>query len=62
MTAEEKEAWRQAERTAYYLLRDVERRRTDGASTYLQELELLIQHLQQIEARERRTGWGEDDG
>jgi len=62
MTAEEKEAWRQAERTAYHLLMDVERRQTETASIHLQELDLLIEHLQRIEARERRTGWEEDDG
>ena len=62
MTAEEKEAWRQAERTAYQLLMDVERRQTETASIHLQELDLLIQHLQRIEVRERRTGRGKDDG
>ena len=62
MTAEEQEAWRQAERTVYQLLMDVERRQTETALIRLEELDLLLQHLQQIEARERRTGWGEDDG
>ena len=62
MTAEEKEAWRQAEKTAYQLLTGVQRRQTDGAFSLLCDLMLLIEHLQQIEARERRTGWEEDDG
>ena len=62
MTAEEKEAWRQAERTVYQLLMDVERRQTETALIRLEELDLLLQHLGQLEARERRTGWGEDDG
>ena len=56
MTAEEKEAWRQAERTAYQLLMDVERRQTETALIHIQELDLLIEHLQRIEVRERRTG------
>ena len=62
MTAEEQEAWRQAKRTAYQLLMDVERRQTETALIRLQELDLLIEHLQRIEVRELRTGWGEDDG
>ena len=62
MTAEEKEAWRQAETTAYQILTDVQRRQTETASIHLQELDLLIEHLQRIEVRERRTGRGKDDG
>ena len=62
MTAEEQETWRQAEKTAYQLLNSVAIRDTFVASKHLDDLALLIQHLRQIQARERRTGWGEDDG
>ena len=62
MTAEEKGAWAQAQSVAYALLKSVELRDTFVASKHLDDLALLIQHLRQIQARERRTGWEEDDG
>ena len=62
MTVEERKTWEQAQRAAYQLLMSIENRRVLDAATHLQEIDLLIQHLRQIEARERRTGWEDDDG
>ena len=62
MTAEEKGAWRQAKRVALALLEQLDRRDSTKAFKLLEELDLLIRHLQQIAARERRTGWEDDDG
>ena len=59
MTAEEKGAWQQARSVAYALLQSVEAHEVLVASQLLNDLELLLKHLQQIEARQHR---GEDNG
>lgn len=56
ITHEEKGAWQQAQRAAYALLLSIEDHNAFGASQHHEDLELLLKHLRQLEARRQRTG------